>query len=59
MQFESAIYNHVQELQRLISAQGKALTEPEVAATSMELDLLILTAMRSQKKAFCKTKLLK
>ncbi|NOU93799.1 Spo0E family sporulation regulatory protein-aspartic acid phosphatase [Paenibacillus sp. LMG 31456] len=51
-QLESRIHSYVGELNKLVNVLGYELSSPEVVKKSMELDLLILEAMRSQKKRF-------
>ncbi|TDF99612.1 aspartyl-phosphate phosphatase Spo0E family protein [Paenibacillus piri] len=54
---ELKIHRYVDELHELVNVKGYALTNPEVVNKSMELDLLILKAMRGQSNAFTTMKL--
>jgi hypothetical protein len=49
---ELRIHKYVGELHELVNVLGYELSHPEVVKKSTELDLLILEAMRSQKKCF-------
>ncbi|MDF2964457.1 MAG: Spo0E like sporulation regulatory protein [Paenibacillus sp.] len=49
---DTGIHKYVGELHELVNVRGYELTNPEVVKKSMELDLLILQAMHSQKKRF-------
>ncbi|MCR8631838.1 MULTISPECIES: aspartyl-phosphate phosphatase Spo0E family protein [Paenibacillus] len=49
---EKRIHSYVGELNELVNVQGYELSNPVVVKKSMELDLLILKAMRSRKKRF-------
>jgi hypothetical protein len=51
-QLDLQIYNYVKEMEDMVLVQGKLLTDPEVLRKSMELDVLIITAMRSKKRSF-------
>ncbi|MCZ8521534.1 MULTISPECIES: aspartyl-phosphate phosphatase Spo0E family protein [Paenibacillus] len=48
-QLERQIQSCIEDLEDMVTGSGCALTDPDVVRKSMELDELILVAMRSQR----------
>ncbi|WP_281887330.1 aspartyl-phosphate phosphatase Spo0E family protein [Paenibacillus sp. YYML68] len=53
LELEQFIQSCVDDLNRMVAGQGLALTHPHVVEKSMELDLLILKAMRFRHRGAC------